>query len=106
MITAFNFPCAVFAWNAAVALVCGNSIVWKGSPTTSLITIATTNIIQEVFKKNNINPAVLTTLQGGTDIGVSMTKDKRVGLVSFTGSTKIGKIVHQEVSNRFGKTIL
>ena len=106
VITAFNFPCAVFAWNAAIALVCGNILLWKGSPTTSLVTLATTNIIQEVFKKNNINPAVLTTLQGGTDIGVAMTKDKRVGLVSFTGSSKVGKIVQQEVSSRFGKTIL
>ena len=96
----------MFAWNAAIALVCGNLLVWKGAPTTSLVTIATTNIIQEVFKKNNINPAVLTTVQGGADIGIAMTKDKRVGLLSFTGSTKIGKIVQQEVGNRFGKTIL
>ena len=106
IITAFNFPCAVFAWNAAVALVCGDLLLWKGAPTTSLITIATTNIVQEVFRKNKVNPAVLTTIQGGADIGVKMTKDRRVPLVSFTGSTKIGRIIQQEVGNRFGKTLL
>lgn len=106
IISAFNFPCAVFVWNAALALVCGDLLIWKGSPSTSLITIATTNIIHEVLLRNKVNTAVVTTLQGETDIGIKITQDKRVALVSFTGSTKVGKIVQQEVSNRFGKTIL
>lgn len=65
IITAFNFPNAVFGWNAAIALICGNVITWKGSPQTSMITIATTNVIAEVLKKNGINPNVMTVLQGG-----------------------------------------
>ena len=65
IITAFNFPNAVFGWNAAIALICGNVITWKGSPQTSMITIATTNVIAEVLKQNGINPNVMTVLQGG-----------------------------------------
>lgn len=72
VISAFNFPNAVFAWNAAIALVCGDAVVWKGAPTSSLVTLATTNIIAEVLKKNKINPNVLTTVQGGADVGIKM----------------------------------
>lgn len=73
VITAFNFPCAVFGWNAAIAFICGDLVVWKGAPTTSLVTIATAKIITEVFIKNKINPNVLTVVQGGVDIGQKMT---------------------------------
>jgi len=69
VITAFNFPNAVFAWNAAIAWICGNTVAWKGAPTSSLVTIATANIVREVLLKNKINPNVLTVLQGGSDIG-------------------------------------
>jgi aldehyde dehydrogenase family 7 protein A1 len=69
VITAFNFPCAVFGWNAAIAFICGNLVVWKGAPTTSLVTIATARIISEVLVKNKVNPNVLTVVQRGTDIG-------------------------------------
>lgn len=106
VITAFNFPNAVFAWNAAIALVCGNLIVWKGSPVSSLITIATANIIMEVFKANNVNQNVLTIVQGDIDVGTRMVEDKRIPLISFTGSTRVGKIIQQKVSERFGKTLL
>lgn len=98
VITAFNFPSAVFGWNAAIALVCGNLVIWKGSPTTSLITIACANVIGDVLAKNKINPNVVTVVQGGIDIGQRMTEDKRIPLVSFTGSTKVGKIVKQKVA--------
>lgn len=106
VITAFNFPNAVFAWNAAIALVCGNLVIWKGSPASSLVTIATTNIIAEVLRKNKINPNVVTVVQGDIDVGQKMVADKRVPLISFTGSTKIGRIIRQTVDERFGKTIL
>jgi aldehyde dehydrogenase family 7 protein A1 len=65
VISAFNFPNAVFGWNAALSFICGNSVVWKGHPNSSLITLATANIIKDVFIKNGINPNVLTVLQGG-----------------------------------------
>ena len=106
VITAFNFPCAVFGWNAAIAFITGNVVCWKAAPTTSMITIACANVIGDVLKKNNINPNVLTVVQGGVDIGQAMTQDKRIPLVSFTGSTKVGKIVKLAVDERFGKTLL
>ncbi len=106
MITAFNFPCAVFGWNAAIALVCGDVITWKGAPSTSLVTIATSKIIANVLQKNKINPNVLTVVHGNADIGQKISQDKRIPLVSFTGSTKIGKIVKRTVDDRFGKSLL
>ena len=60
VISAFNFPHAVFGWNAALAFICGDLVIWKGADTTPLITIATTNVIAEVLKKNNISPSVMT----------------------------------------------
>ena len=106
VITAFNFPCAVCGWNAASDFICGDLVTWKGAPSTSLVTIATANIIGEVFKKNKINPNVITVVQGGVDIGQKMTSDKRIPLISFTGSTKVGKIIKQTVDERFGNTLL
>lgn len=106
VITAFNFPCAVFGWNAAIALICGNLLTWKGAPSTSLVTIATAKIIGSVLQKNRINPNVLTVVHGGADIGQKMAEDKRIPLVSFTGSTKIGKTVKRTVDDRFGRTLL
>lgn len=106
VITAFNFPCAVFGWNAAIALITGNLVCWKGAPSTSLITIACSNIIGDVLAKNKMNPNILTAVQGGIDIGQKMTDDKRIPLLSFTGSTKVGKIIKQKVDERFGKTLL
>jgi aldehyde dehydrogenase family 7 member A1 len=64
VITAFNFPNAVFGWNASIALICGNCVTWKGSPQSSMVTIATAKIIASVLEKNNINPNVLTIVQG------------------------------------------
>lgn len=106
VITAFNFPCAVFGWNVAIAMICGDLVMWKGAPTTSMVTIATAKIIGEVLEKNKINPNVLTVCQGGIDIGQLMTSDKRIPLMSFTGSTRVGKIIKQKVDERFGKTLL
>lgn len=106
VISAFNFPNAVFGWNLAIALICGNTVVWKGAPASSLITIATGNVVSEVLKKNNINPNVFTVIQGDVEIGQAMSKDKRIPLLSFTGSSKVGAMVRSVVEQRFGKTLL
>lgn len=106
VITAFNFPCAVLGWNACIALVCGNCVVWKGAPTTPLITIATTKIVADVLKKNNIPGAIFTSFCGGAEIGEAISKDTRIPLVSFTGSSKVGLMVQKTVHERYGKCLL
>lgn len=106
VITAFNFPCAVLGWNACIALVCGSCVVWKGAPTTPLITIATTEIIAGVLEKNNLPGAIFTAFCGGAEIGQAIACDTRISLVSFTGSTKVGLMVQQKVNERFGKCLL
>lgn len=106
VITAFNFPSAVLGWNACIALVCGNCVVWKGAPTTPLVTIAMTKIIAGVLEKNNLPGAIFTSLCGGAEIGQAIAKDKRIPLVSFTGSSKVGMMVQQTVNQRFGKCLL
>eukprot|EP00742_Colponemidia_sp_Colp-10_P001905 GILJ01002036.1.p1 GENE.GILJ01002036.1~~GILJ01002036.1.p1 ORF type:complete len:527 (+),score=89.41 GILJ01002036.1:45-1583(+) len=107
VITAFNFPCAVLGWNAAIAMVCGDLTVWKGASSTSLITVATTKIIEEVLRRNNVPTAVLTCVVGsGATVGEAIIQDKRLGLISFTGSTEIGQRISSVVHGRFGRTIL
>ncbi|XP_058108632.1 aldehyde dehydrogenase family 7 member B4 [Magnolia sinica] len=106
VITAFNFPCAVLGWNACIALVCGNCVVWKGAPTTPLITIAMTEIVAGVLEKNNLPGAIFTSFCGGAEIGQAIAKDARIPLVSFTGSTKVGLMVQHTVNERFGKCLL
>ncbi|KAL9275631.1 Aldehyde dehydrogenase family 7 member B4-like protein [Drosera capensis] len=106
VITAFNFPCAVLGWNACIALVCGNCVVWKGAPTTPLVTIATTKIVAGVLEKNNLPGAIFTAFCGGAEIGQAIAKDSRIPLVSFTGSSKVGLSVQQTVNQRFGKCLL
>lgn len=107
VISAFNFPHAVLGWNLALAFICGNTVIWKGSESVGLVTIATANIVQKVLKQFNVHPGVFTTLVApGPGVGDLLISDKRVDLVSFTGSTKIGRLVAETVSKRFGKTIL
>ncbi|KAJ9687915.1 hypothetical protein PVL29_013911 [Vitis rotundifolia] len=106
VITAFNFPCAVLGWNACLALVCGNCVVWKGAPTTPLVTIAVTKLVAEVLEKNNLPGAIFTSFCGGAEIGDAISKDARIPLVSFTGSSKVGLMVQQTVNQRFGKCLL
>lgn len=105
IISAFNFPVAVWAWNAALAWVCGDVCVWKPSSKTPLCAIACQNIITKVFEKNNI-PEGVSCLVTGNASGDLMNNDKRIPLVSFTGSTRIGRHVSKTVAERFGKTIL
>uniref|UniRef100_A0A9I9DV77 aldehyde dehydrogenase (NAD(+)) n=1 Tax=Cucumis melo TaxID=3656 RepID=A0A9I9DV77_CUCME len=106
VITAFNFPCAVLGWNACIALVCGNCVVWKGAPTTPLITIAMTKLVAGVLEKNNLPGAIFTSFCGGAEIGQAIAKDRRIPLVSFTGSSKVGLMVQQTVNERYGKCLL
>jgi aldehyde dehydrogenase (NAD+) len=105
IISAFNFPVAVWSWNAALAWVCGDVCVWKPSSKTPLCAIACQNIIASVLKKNNVPEGVSCVLIGNP-VGDLMNNDKRVPLVSFTGSTRIGRRVSGLVAERFGKTIL
>lgn len=105
VISAFNFPNAVFGWNAAIALAVGNTVLWKGAPTTPLVSVATTKIVTEVLKRNNL-PTAITLCQGGTDVGKKLVADNRVKLVSFTGSCEVGREVGVEVQRRFGKLLL
>ncbi|XKL61191.1 hypothetical protein PGB90_008248 [Kerria lacca] len=106
VISAFNFPVAVYGWNSAISMICGNTLLWKGAPTTSLTSIATTNIIAKVLEKNNIPGAVCSLCTGGKEIGEIMAQDSKIPLVSFTGSTSVGKEVGIKVQERFGKSLL
>uniref|UniRef100_A0A915CHL6 aldehyde dehydrogenase (NAD(+)) n=2 Tax=Parascaris univalens TaxID=6257 RepID=A0A915CHL6_PARUN len=106
VISAFNFPCAVYGWNNALALVCGNAVVWKPAPSTPLTAIAITKLIEKVLKANNVPGGLCSLVTGDGNVGQSLVKDKRVNLVSFTGSTAVGKIVGQQVQARFGKFLL
>lgn len=89
VISAFNFPVAVYGWNSAIGLVCGNPILWKGAPTTNLCSVAVTKILQKVFEQNNLPPSICSLVSGGVDVGKSMAKDSRIDLMSFTGSTEV-----------------
>jgi len=106
IITAFNFPVAVMGWNAALALVCGNPLIWKGAPSTNLCTLATQRIIQRVLERNGMPGSICVALTGGAEIGEAISKDPRVPLVSFTGSTQVGKIVATQVASRMGRSLL
>jgi aldehyde dehydrogenase family 7 protein A1 len=90
IITAFNFPCAVLGWNATVSLVCGNCQIWKGASTTSLITVAVTKIIASVFERNGLPGGICSMVIGsGRTVGEQLIQDKRLSLISFTGSTQV-----------------
>ena len=106
IISAFNFPVAVWAWNTALAWVAGNTCVWKPSEKTPLTAIACHHLIQQVFEKNNVPDGVSCLVVGGPDVGQSMTADKRVAMVSATGSTRMGRAVAQTVAARLGKYLL
>jgi len=106
IISAFNFPVAVWSWNAAIAWVCGNVTVWKPSEKTPLCGNAIQNIIAKVFKENKVPEGVNNLIQGGPEVGEWMTKDTRIPLVSATGSTRMGKQLNAAVAERLGKTIL
>jgi aldehyde dehydrogenase family 7 protein A1 len=107
IITAFNFPAAVYFWNVAISLVCGNCNLWKGATTTALISLVLTKIIADVLDRNSIPGAVCSMITGsGPTVGEWMTTDPRLRLISFTGSTAIGRRIGQTVAGRFGRCIL
>ena len=108
IISSFNFPVAVWSWNAMIALVCGNVCLWKPSKKTPLSAIATQKIISNVFKKNNVDEGICSLVIDCSErkIGTEMLNDKRISLISATGSTAMGKYVAKIVGNRLGKTLL
>ncbi|MFB9051879.1 aldehyde dehydrogenase family protein [Formosa undariae] len=106
IISAFNFPVAVWAWNATLAWVCGDVCIWKPSEKTPLTGIACQNIAAEVFEANNLPEGISNLINGDQHVGSLLTKDTRVPLISATGSTRMGKIVAQDVAARLGKSLL
>lgn len=106
VISAFNFPVAVWAWNAALAWVCGDSIVWKGSEKAPMCAVACQNIFNMVAEENDVPNGLSNIITGDYTVGEMMTTDRRIPLVSATGSTRMGKIVAATVGGRLGKSIL
>jgi aldehyde dehydrogenase (NAD+) len=107
IITAFNFPVAVWAWNAALALVCGNPVIWKPSEKTPLTALAVSAVFARALRQFGDAPAGLSAcLVGGADVGAALAADPRIAIVSATGSTRMGRAVAPVVAARFGKAIL
>jgi len=106
IISAFNFPVAVWSWNTALAWVCGDACIWKGSEKTPLTSVACQKIAARVFNKNKVPLGVSSLVTGDYKVGEMMTKDKRIPLISATGSIRMGKIVAQDVAKRLGKSLL
>ncbi|SIT40502.1 putative aldehyde dehydrogenase family protein [Paraburkholderia ribeironis] len=107
VISAFNFPAAVWSWNAALALVCGNAVIWKPSEKTPLTALAVNQILNDALKEFGDAPAGLTALiNGGRDVGAKLVTDPRASIVSATGSTEMGRAVGVEVAKRFGRSLL
>lgn len=106
IISAFNFPVAVWSWNACLAWVCGDVCVWKASEKTPLCSVACQILFQKVLKANNLPEGISCIINGDYKVGEYMTKDARVPLLSATGSTRMGRIVGQSVAGRFGRSIL
>lgn len=106
VISAFNFPVAVWSWNSALAWVCGDVCLWKPSEKTPLCGIACQNIIAEVLRENNLPEGISCLVTGDATIGELISKDGRIPLVSATGSTRMGKIVARTVAERLGKSLL
>ena len=106
IISAFNFPVAVWCWNTALAWICGDTCIWKPSEKTPLCGIACQNIWAEVAEENNLPEGISCVVNGDYTVGEYLTSDKRIPLVSATGSTRMGRIVGQKVASRFGKSLL
>ena len=106
IISAFNFPVAVWSWNTMLAWVCGDVCIWKPSEKTPLTALACQHIITEVFKKNNVPEGVSCVINGGREVGEMMTHDKRIPLISATGSTRMGKSIGAVVGERLGRSLL
>jgi aldehyde dehydrogenase (NAD+) len=106
IITAFNFPVAVWSWNAFLGAICGNACIWKPSPKTPLTALAIQHLCNRVMEENHL-PAVFQLLvDGGTQLATRLVEDRRIALVSFTGSTEVGRKVAERVAARLGKSLL
>ena len=105
-ISAFNFPLAVWCWNTALAWIAGDTCVWKGSEKTPLCSVACQKLIAEVLKENDLEEGISCIITGNHEVGEMMTNDKRMPLISATGSSRMGQIVGATVARRFGKSLL
>jgi aldehyde dehydrogenase (NAD+) len=106
IISAFNFPVAVWSWNAMIAMVCGDVCIWKASEKTPLCAVACQQILHKVLKKNKLPEGISSIITGDYQVGEWLTGDKRVPLISATGSTRMGKIVGSAVAQRLGRSLL
>jgi len=106
IISAFNFPVAVWSWNTALAWISGDVCIWKASEKAPLCSIACQNIIAEILKENNLPEGISCIINGNYKVGEFMTYDKRISLISATGSIRMGKIVAKTVAERLGKSLL
>ncbi|MDE2305355.1 MAG: aldehyde dehydrogenase family protein [Gammaproteobacteria bacterium] len=106
VISAFNFPVAVWSWNAFIAAICGNATVWKPSPKTALCALAVQRICNHVLERESLPPIFQTFVDAGTELAGRFVDDRRVALVSFTGSTEVGRRIGVRVAERLGKSLL
>lgn len=106
VITAFNFPVAVWAWNAFIAAVCGNTVIWKPSPKTSLCAVAVQHLCNRVLQSYGYRGIFSLIVSDNNDIVISMANDKRIPLISFTGSTAVGREINTKVASRLGRALL
>ena len=106
IITAFNFPMAVWAWNAMLGLVCGDPVVWKPSEKALHCALAAQSIVDQALRDLSLDPRLAALVCGGVDTGSALVADERVPLISATGSTRMGRLVGQAVAARFGRSLL
>lgn len=104
--SAFNFPVAVWAWNAFIAMICGNTVIWKPSPKTPICSVVVHHICSQVLAENAYAEVLALVNFTSLDIAAKLIADKRLPLISFTGSTKVGREIGQQVAKRFGRSIL
>jgi aldehyde dehydrogenase (NAD+) len=106
IISAFNFPVAVWSWNAFLGAICGNACVWKPSPKTPLTALAVQHLCNRVMEANKLPAVFQLFVDGGTELATRLVADRRIALVSFTGSTEVGRKVGEKVAARLGKSLL
>ena len=106
IISAFNFPVAVWSWNAFLGCICGNACVWKPSPKTPLSALAVQHLCNRVMEANSLPPIFQVFIDAGTQLATRFVDDRRIALVSFTGSTEVGRSVGERVAARLGKSLL
>ncbi len=106
VISAFNFPVAVWSWNAFLAAISGNAVIWKPSPKTALCSLAVQNICNRVLERQELPPIFQTVIDADTLLASRLVDDRRVALISFTGSTQVGREIGVRVARRLGKSLL